>query len=66
MPPDSASVASTRSDPLYAALEERVLARDQKGASEVYYGLVRDGRPLPEMLREAVRIHAPLHPRALS
>src|SRR5437016_10591901 len=42
-----------------AALEERIMARDQKGASEVYYSLVRDGRPLPEMLREAVRIHAP-------
>ena len=47
MPPDSAAVASTRSDPLYAALEERVLARDQKGASEVYYKLVKAGRPLP-------------------
>ncbi len=35
------------------------MARDQKGASEVYYGLVREGRPLPEMLGEAVRIHAP-------
>lgn len=58
MPPD-ASLATTRSDPLYAALEERILDRDQKGASEVYYKLVRDGRPLPEMLREAVRIHAP-------
>ncbi len=59
MPPDSAVAASTRSDPLYSALQERVMARDQKGASEVYYSLVRDGRPLPEMLREAVRIHAP-------
>ena len=59
MPPDSVVAASTRSDPLYSALEERVMARDQKGASEVYYGLVRDGRPLTEMLREAVRIHAP-------
>jgi hypothetical protein len=59
MSPDSASVASTRADPLYAALEERILDRDQKGASEVYYRLVRSGRPLPEMLREAVRIHAP-------
>src|SRR5438093_13061844 len=59
MSPDSASVARTRSDPLYAALEERALDRDQKGASEVYYKLVKSGRPLPEMLREAVRIHAP-------
>src|SRR5262249_29449491 len=40
---------------LYEKLEDRVLARDQVGASESYYQLVRDGRPLPEMLREAVR-----------
>jgi hypothetical protein len=59
MSPDSASVANTRSDPLYSALEERILDRDQKGASEVYYKLAKSGRPLPEMLREAVRIHAP-------
>ena len=44
---------------LYEKLEDRVLARDQVGASECYYGLVRDGRALPEMLREAVRIHGP-------
>jgi hypothetical protein len=46
-------------DALYAKLEERCLARDQVGASEIYYDLVRAGRPLPEMLAEAVRIHAP-------
>src|SRR5215467_7221316 len=57
--PDTALAASTRPDPLYAALEERVLDRDQKGASDVYYKLVKEGRPLTEMLREAVRIHAP-------
>ena len=44
---------------LYAALEDRVLARDQRGASDVYYDLLRAGRPLTEMLAEAVRIHAP-------
>ena len=43
----------------YARLEERVLARDQVGASEVFYDLVRAERPLPELLRETVRIHAP-------
>ena len=43
----------------YAALEERILDRDQLGASEVYYGLLREGRPLDEMLLEAVRIHGP-------
>ena len=44
---------------LYAALEERILARDQIGASAVYYDLLRAGRALPEMLAETVRIHAP-------
>ncbi len=43
---------------LYAALRERVLARDQIGASEVYYELVRQGRPKPELLAETVRTHA--------
>jgi hypothetical protein len=43
----------------YARLEERILARDQVGASEVFYGLVQEGRPLGEMLQQAVRIHAP-------
>jgi len=44
---------------LYAKLEERVIMRDQVGASEVYYDLVRAGRPLHEIIAEAVRIHAP-------
>lgn len=44
---------------LYGRLEERVLSRDQAGASDVYYDLVRAGRPLAELVREAVRIHAP-------
>ena len=44
---------------LYDKLEDRVLARDQVGASETYYDLARGERPLPEMLREAVRIHGP-------
>ena len=59
MSPDSAVASSTRPDRLYASLEERILDRDQKGASDAYYDLVREGRPLPEMVREAVRIHAP-------
>jgi hypothetical protein len=46
-------------DTLYARLEERVLDRDQVGASAIFYDLVRAGRPLEEMLRETVRIHAP-------
>src|SRR6201986_345435 len=59
------SLAEAVNDPgasaraLYEKLGDRVLARDQVGASECYYDLVRNGRPLPEMLREAVRIHGP-------
>jgi len=45
---------------LYDRLEDRILARDQRGASEAYYGLVKAGRPLAEMINEGVRIHAPL------
>jgi hypothetical protein len=44
---------------LYARLEERIIMRDQVGASEVYYDLVRAGRPLNEIVAEGVRIHAP-------
>ena len=43
----------------YARLEERILARDQKGASDVLYGLLKQGRPVVEITRETVRIHAP-------
>jgi hypothetical protein len=51
---------STEARALYDSLEDRILARDQVGASDAYYGLVRSGRPLPEIVGEAVRIHAPL------
>ena len=44
---------------LYGRLEDRILARDQVGASEAYYDLCRAGRPLTEIVAEAVRIHAP-------
>ena len=44
---------------LYRELEERLLARDQIGGSRVYCELLRQGRPLPEIMAEAVRIHAP-------
>jgi hypothetical protein len=58
-----ASASRTGRDPqtrsLYDKLEDRILARDQKGASDAYYGLVRLGRPLTEMLKEAIRIHGP-------
>jgi AcrR family transcriptional regulator len=45
--------------PLYVELQERLLARDQEGGSRIYYELLRRGRPLPEIMAEAVRIHAP-------
>jgi hypothetical protein len=44
---------------LYGRLEDRILSRDQIGASEVFYDLVRAGRPLNEIIAEGVRIHAP-------
>jgi hypothetical protein len=43
----------------YARLEERILARDQLGASQALYGLLKQGRPLTEITSETVRIHAP-------
>ena len=45
--------------PLYARLEEQIMERDQVAASKVFYDLVRQERPLDEMLRETVRVHAP-------
>jgi hypothetical protein len=48
-----------RAGGLYGKLEERILARDQVGASAVFYDLVRAGRPRAEIVRETVRIHAP-------
>ncbi len=43
----------------YARLEDRIVARDQKGASDVLYGLIRQNRPVKEVLAETIRIHAP-------
>jgi hypothetical protein len=48
-----------RSNDAYATLEERILARDQRGAADVFYDLAREGRSIPELLYQAVRIHAP-------
>ncbi|MGH7585386.1 MAG: hypothetical protein ACREMH_03985 [Gemmatimonadales bacterium] len=50
---------TTKDTALYAKLEERILARDQLGASAVFYDLVRAERPLAEIIGETVRIHAP-------
>jgi hypothetical protein len=61
MPNDVQAAISNAPKPeaLYGKLEDRILARDQKGASEVYYDLVRQRRPMTEIIAEAVRIHAP-------
>jgi len=61
MPQDThhTSVADPSARALYDKLEERIMARDQVGASEAYYGLVQSGRPLREIIAEGVRIHAP-------
>jgi hypothetical protein len=45
--------------PDYARLEERILARDQKGAHDAFVDLVRAGRPMLELVHQTVRIHAP-------
>lgn len=44
---------------LYDRLKERILDRDQIGASTLFYQLLHAKRPLTEILRETVRIHAP-------
>jgi hypothetical protein len=56
MPSATATVEKPR---LYAELEDRLLARDQLGGNRVYCDLLRQGRPLTEIMAEAVRIHAP-------
>jgi hypothetical protein len=57
--PQSTLSNSAKPQALYDRLEERILDRDQKGASDVYYDLVRAGRPMTEIIAEGVRIHAP-------
>src|SRR5579863_3739498 len=61
MPIERSAAAAGHNKPeaLYEKLEDRILARDQQGASEVYYDLLRAGRPLDEIIGEGVRIHAP-------
>jgi hypothetical protein len=61
MPAQAATATNGRQEAarLYQELEDRMLARDQDGGSRVYYELLRRGRPLPEIMAEAVRIHAP-------
>jgi hypothetical protein len=44
---------------VYARLEDKILDRDQAGASDIFYDLVRGGVPIPELIGQIVRIHAP-------
>jgi hypothetical protein len=59
MPTHSQARTNNDAAPLYDRMEERMLARDQIGASQAFYEVVKAGRPLNEILAEAVRIHAP-------
>ena len=61
MPSQAATPANGRQEAahLYQELEDHILARDQEAGSRVYYELLRRGRPLPEIMAEGVRIHAP-------
>src|SRR4029450_7516204 len=43
----------------YARLEEKILERDQAGASDIFYDLVRARVPIPELVGQIVRIHGP-------
>src|ERR1051325_267683 len=43
----------------YARLEDKILERDQGGASDIFYDLVRRRVPIPELVGQLVRIHAP-------
>ncbi|MBV9582693.1 MAG: hypothetical protein JO057_29255 [Chloroflexi bacterium] len=53
-----ADVRGNSNEP-YARLEERLLARDQRGAADELFTLAQNGRTVPELLYQAVRIHAP-------
>src|SRR5260370_135181 len=43
----------------YARLEDKILERDQGAASDIFYDLVRAGVPIPQLVGQLVRIHAP-------
>lgn len=55
----TAASTESASDADYARLEERILARDQLGASQALYGLLKQKRPVTDILRQTIRIHAP-------
>ena len=51
-----ATIARSAREPVptaeYARLEERILARDQKGASDALYGLMKQERPVTAMTHQ--------------
>jgi hypothetical protein len=55
----SPSITDRETEATYARLQDRVLDRDQAGASEITFDLIRRGRSTTEILSETVRIHAP-------
>ena len=62
---------TTTSDPeeiprLYGALNERILAKDKEGTIQVYYELLRLGRPLSEIMSRAERAEDGPQPHAPS
>jgi hypothetical protein len=59
MPMSASGNECSEAAALYDRLEDCILARDQVGASQVYYDLLRTKRPMSEIMGAAVRIHAP-------
>src|ERR1700694_3704782 len=47
----------------YARLEEKILERDQKGASDIFYDLVRAQVPLAALAGPILSLHAHEHRR---
>ena len=53
------TTASDRPAHLYDELEDRIMQRDQVGATDTLFELLRAERPQTEILRETIRVHAP-------
>ena len=53
------SITDRETEKTYARLQDRILERDQAGAADVTFELMRAGRSTTEILSETVRIHAP-------
>ncbi len=53
------SITDRETETRYARLQDRILDRDQAGAADVTFELMRAGRSTTEILSETVRIHAP-------